>query len=31
MRAEEIRELTDEEIEELWRATPDGTAVEIRP
>ena len=23
--------LTDEEIEELWRATPDGTTVEIRP
>src|SRR5438132_6102822 len=23
--------LTDEEIEELWRATPDGTPVEIRP
>ena len=23
--------LTDEEIEELWRVTPDGTAVEIRP
>jgi len=23
--------LTDEEIEELWRATPDGTLVEIRP
>ena len=23
--------LTDEEIEELWRVTPDGTPVEIRP
>jgi len=23
--------LTDEEIEELWRAAPDGTLVEIRP
>ena len=23
--------LTDEEIEELWRVTPDGTAIEIRP
>jgi murein L,D-transpeptidase YafK len=23
--------LTDEEIEELWRVTPDGTIVEIRP
>ena len=23
--------LTDEEIEELWRVTPDGTAMEIRP
>jgi murein L,D-transpeptidase YafK len=23
--------LTDEEIEELWRVTPDGTSVEIRP
>ena len=23
--------LTDEEIEELWRMTPDGTPVEIRP
>jgi len=23
--------LTDEEIEELWRITPDGTPVEIRP
>ena len=23
--------LTDEQIEELWRATPDGTTVEIRP
>jgi murein L,D-transpeptidase YafK len=23
--------LTDEEIEELWRITPDGTMVEIRP
>ena len=23
--------LTDAEIEELWRVTPDGTAVEIRP
>lgn len=23
--------LTDEEIEELWRVTPDGTAVELRP
>jgi murein L,D-transpeptidase YafK len=23
--------LTDEEIEELWRATPQGTTVEIRP
>ncbi len=23
--------LTDEEIEELWRVTPEGTAVEIRP
>ena len=23
--------LTDEEIEELWRLTPDGTTVEIRP
>ena len=23
--------LTDEEIEELWRGTPDGTTVEIRP
>jgi murein L,D-transpeptidase YafK len=23
--------LTDEEIEELWRATPDGTTIEIRP
>jgi murein L,D-transpeptidase YafK len=23
--------LTDEEIEELWRVTPDGTTVEIRP
>ena len=23
--------VTDEEIEELWRITPDGTAVEIRP
>ena len=23
--------LTDEEIEELWRATPDGTIVEIQP
>lgn len=23
--------LTDEEIEELWRVTPDGTVVEIRP
>jgi murein L,D-transpeptidase YafK len=23
--------LTDEEIEELWRITPDGTTVEIRP
>ena len=23
--------LTDEEIEELWRVTPDGTMVEIRP
>jgi murein L,D-transpeptidase YafK len=23
--------LTDEEMEELWRVTPDGTAVEIRP
>ncbi|PYK02452.1 MAG: hypothetical protein DME63_06625 [Verrucomicrobia bacterium] len=23
--------LTDEEIEELWRVTPDGTMIEIRP
>jgi len=23
--------VTDEEIEELWRVTPDGTAIEIRP
>jgi murein L,D-transpeptidase YafK len=23
--------LTDKEIEELWRVTPDGTAIEIRP
>ena len=23
--------MTDEEIEELWRATPDGTPIEIRP
>jgi len=23
--------LTDEEIEELWRITPDGTTIEIRP
>jgi len=23
--------LTDEEIEELWRVTPDGTTVELRP
>jgi murein L,D-transpeptidase YafK len=23
--------LTDEEIEELWRVTPDGTSIEIRP
>ena len=23
--------LTDEQIEELWRVTPDGTTVEIRP
>jgi murein L,D-transpeptidase YafK len=23
--------VTDEEMEELWRATPDGTTVEIRP
>ncbi len=23
--------LTDEEIEELWRVTPDGTIIEIRP
>ena len=23
--------VTDEEIEELWRITPDGTAIEIRP
>ena len=23
--------VTDEEIEEIWRAVPDGTAVEIRP
>jgi len=23
--------LTDEEIEELWRVTPDGTTIEIRP
>lgn len=23
--------LTDEEIEEIWRAVPDGTAVEIKP
>jgi murein L,D-transpeptidase YafK len=23
--------ITDEEIEELWRVTPDGTTVEIRP
>jgi murein L,D-transpeptidase YafK len=23
--------LTDEEIEELWRVTPDGTKIEIRP
>lgn len=23
--------LTDEEIEELWRVTPDGTQIEIRP
>jgi murein L,D-transpeptidase YafK len=23
--------LTDEEIEELWRVTPDGTVIEIRP
>jgi len=23
--------LTDEQLEELWRITPDGTAVEIRP
>ncbi len=23
--------VTDEEIEELWRITPDGTTVEIRP
>jgi murein L,D-transpeptidase YafK len=23
--------LTDEEIEELWRLTPDGTTIEIRP
>ena len=23
--------VTDEEIEEIWRVTPDGTAVEIRP
>jgi murein L,D-transpeptidase YafK len=23
--------LTDKEIEELWRITPDGTPVEIRP
>jgi len=23
--------LTDEEIEELWRVTPDGTLIEIRP
>jgi len=23
--------VTDEEIEELWRITPDGTTIEIRP
>ena len=23
--------VTDEEIEELWRVTPDGTTIEIRP
>lgn len=23
--------VTDEEIEELWRITPDGTPIEIRP
>jgi lipoprotein-anchoring transpeptidase ErfK/SrfK len=23
--------LTNEEIEELWRVTPDGTEIEIRP
>lgn len=23
--------LTDDEIEELWRVTPDGTVIEIRP
>ncbi|HEY7002138.1 MAG TPA: L,D-transpeptidase family protein [Candidatus Udaeobacter sp.] len=23
--------VTDEEIEEIWRVTPDGTAIEIRP
>jgi murein L,D-transpeptidase YafK len=23
--------LTDEEIEELWHVTPDGTTIEIRP
>ncbi len=23
--------LTDKEIEELWRVTPDGTTIEIRP
>lgn len=23
--------LTDEEIEEIWRVTPDGTTIEIRP
>jgi len=23
--------VTDEEIEELWRVTPEGTTIEIRP
>ena len=23
--------VTDEEVEELWRVTPDGTTIEIRP
>ena len=28
---ERVGSLTDEEIEELWHITPDGTTIEIRP